>query len=192
MSDNRLPSKWPFMQSAGGCAAILATVIVILAASNSYAQKKSALKQSVTIVDRKESQSTYKYAVPGRTAWNCAPDIYGQTGCTGGVTEGTVLVGEYNVTGVTLSLLLPDGRLAVVNCAAKYKFWVAPSDEAKGNLGHYRDCRQPPTDNITTEFNGNEAKLLWPVSIDGSKMQNETYKVIAILSKKESQPSEPR
>ena len=33
------------------------------------------------------------------------------------------------------------------------------------------------------EFDGDNAKLEWPVSIDGKKKQNETYKIIGILTK---------
>jgi hypothetical protein len=33
------------------------------------------------------------------------------------------------------------------------------------------------------EFDGDKAKLKWPVSIDGRKMQSETYKILAVLDK---------
>jgi hypothetical protein len=32
-------------------------------------------------------------------------------------------------------------------------------------------------------FNGDNAKLIWVVSLDGKKKQSETYKVLAILDK---------
>jgi hypothetical protein len=46
-----------------------------------------------------------------------------------------------------------------------------------------RSCRIPPGDNIQAEFKGNNAKLLWSVSVDGSKMESETYKILAINDK---------
>jgi hypothetical protein len=36
---------------------------------------------------------------------------------------------------------------------------------------------------ILAEFSGTNAKLLWSVSIDGSRMQEETYKILAVLQK---------
>jgi hypothetical protein len=42
---------------------------------------------------------------------------------------------------------------------------------------------EPITDIIEAEFDGDKAKLEWPVSTDGKKKQNETYKIIGILTK---------
>ena len=36
-------------------------------------------------------------------------------------------------------------------------------------------------DDIEAEFKGDSAKLIWPVSLDGKKMQSETYKILGIL-----------
>ena len=41
----------------------------------------------------------------------------------------------------------------------------------------------PIVDEIEVEFNGDKAKLLWPVSIDGKKMASETYKILGVLGK---------
>jgi hypothetical protein len=38
----------------------------------------------------------------------------------------------------------------------------------------------PLVDTIQAEFNGDKAKLIWVVSLDGKKTQSETYKVLAI------------
>ena len=40
-------------------------------------------------------------------------------------------------------------------------------------------------DHFQTEFNKDNAKLVWPVSLDGKKMESETYKILAVLDKKE-------
>jgi len=36
----------------------------------------------------------------------------------------------------------------------------------------------------TADFKGDKAKLVWVVSLDGKKMQSETYKVLAVLGKR--------
>jgi hypothetical protein len=77
--------------------------------------------------------------------------------------------------GATFSLLLPDGRVAVVNCASKYKL--------KGDYINQRSCRMPLVDDIRVEFKGKNAKLIWPVSLDGKKFESETYKILAVLDK---------
>ena len=41
----------------------------------------------------------------------------------------------------------------------------------------------PIVDEIDADFNGDKAKLKWPVSLDGKKMDSETYKVIGVLAK---------
>ena len=41
----------------------------------------------------------------------------------------------------------------------------------------------PLVENIDAELHGDKAKLIWVVSLDGKKMQSETYKVLAILDK---------
>jgi hypothetical protein len=45
----------------------------------------------------------------------------------------------------------------------------------------YRSCRVPLTTELQAEFNGANAKLVWSVSIDGTKTQSETYKILAVL-----------
>jgi hypothetical protein len=41
----------------------------------------------------------------------------------------------------------------------------------------------PMVDNIEAAFKGHNAKLIWPVSLDGKKMESETYKIFGILDK---------
>jgi hypothetical protein len=55
-----------------------------------------------------------------------------------------------------------------------------------GRAGNRRSCRVPLVDNIQADLNGDNAKLIWPVSLDGNKMQSETYKILAILDKPQS------
>jgi hypothetical protein len=51
-----------------------------------------------------------------------------------------------------------------------------------------RDCRMPLVKDIQVEFKGKNAKLIWPVSIDGKKLESETYKILAVLEP-EKQPA---
>lgn len=144
----------------------------------------------VIVIDRQESVGTYTYSVPGRTTStytgtsranvNCVASSF-DANCTGssrttGRTTGSSTpgyVGSYDVRGATLSLQLPDGRIAVVNCDSKTAWKQGP--------GVRRDCRVPLVANITAEFRRDNAKLKWPVSIDGRKKQDETYTIIAVL-----------
>jgi hypothetical protein len=75
---------------------------------------------------------------------------------------------------VVLALQLPDSRIAVVHCTCKAE-WSNPDT--------YRSCRAPLVPNIQAEFDGDKAKLNWPVSLDGRKTQSETYRVLAVFDK---------
>jgi hypothetical protein len=85
------------------------------------------------------------------------------------------MIRTFSVTGATFSLLLPDNRVAVVNCMSKFVEHFA------GPAGNHRSCRMPLVDDLTVEFKGDKAKLAWSVSIDGKKMESETYKVLGVL-----------
>ena len=52
-----------------------------------------------------------------------------------------------------------------------------------GPVGNWRSCRTPAVDNIQVDFDGYSAKLIWPASLDGRKMQTETYKILGVLDK---------
>jgi hypothetical protein len=77
------------------------------------------------------------------------------------------------VTGATFTLLLPDGRMAVVNCVSKYKL--------KMDYINRRDCRTPVTDEVEADFSGKSVKIKWPVSLDGKKFDSETYKILGLI-----------
>ena len=86
--------------------------------------------------------------------------------------------GSFSVKGATFALQLPDGRVAVVNCNSKF------AERMAGPAGNHRSCRTPLVDEIQVEFSGDKAKLKWPVSIDGRKIESETYKILGVLDKK--------
>ena len=141
---------------------------------------------NVKIVQRHTGETAYDFSVPGRTDTTTHTTVKCKDGsrdvdCRKTTTTETQyqapVQGSYSVTGATLSLLLPDGRIAVANCQSKFNW-------SPNNSQPQRSCRIPPNDDIQVEFKGNNAKLLWSVSIDGSKTENETYKILAILDNK--------
>lgn len=158
----------------------------------------SAQTIKVKIVQRQNNETGYSNFMPGHISTTSNTNLSGDTNTSGNIdlssgnytsnsntsvngtttTYGTITPPRqvsYSVTGATLSLLLPDGRVAVVNCVSKY----AP----KGDYINRRSCRMPMIDEITAEFKGKNTKLIWPVSLDGKKTESETYKILAVLDK---------
>jgi len=144
-----------------------------------------AQTMSVKIIKRQDGLTAYNFSVAGRsdtttqTRVKCKDGSW-DTKCTKTTTTETQYVapqqGTYSVTGATLSLLLQDGRVAVVNCVSKLSLFT-PGPQTQ------RSCRIPPVDDIQAEFKGKNAKLAWPVSVDGLKLESETYKIVALLDK---------
>lgn len=137
---------------------------------------------NVKIIKRQSGDTAYNYSVPGRTETKTKTHVdcdthSGDRDCVKTTRTQTEYVapqaGSYSVEGATLSLKLQDGRVAVVNCASKLSLFT-PSPQTR------RSCRIPPVDNIQVEFKGKDAKLYWSVSIDGQKLESETYKILAI------------
>jgi hypothetical protein len=119
----------------------------------------SPQRLQVKIVNRKDKEDGYDYAA----AYN------------------NVTVGKtFKVYGATFTLQLPDGRLTIVNCDSKF------AEHMAGRAGNRRSCRTPLVDTIEADFSGDNAKLIWPVSLDGKKMQSETYKILGIFDKPKS------
>jgi hypothetical protein len=156
----------------------------------------AAQKLDVKVVDRQDHTTGYSYIVPGYSSStstsnaNCNGDAqsYGSNtnvnvNCNGSTTtngyDRPAMAGTFSVRGSTLSLLLPDGRIAVVNCDIKF------AEHFAGAAGNHRNCRVPLVDHFQAEFNKDNAKLFWNVSIDGKKLESETYKILAVLDKKQ-------
>jgi hypothetical protein len=110
----------------------------------------------VKVIDRQDKVDTYDYAA-----------VYNN-----------IAVGKtFKVQGATFTLELPDGRLAIVNCESKF------AEHMAGPAGNHRSCRTPLVDALQVDFKGDNAKLIWSVSLDGKKMQSETYKILGVLDK---------
>ncbi len=141
---------------------------------------------TVKIIDRQDHETHYTYSVPGystaaaNTSISCA-GAESSVNCSGTTTTtGTQIPaqsGSFDVRGATFSLQLPDGRVAVVNCDIKF------AERFAGRAGNHRNCRVPLVNELQVEFSGDNAKLKWPVSIDGKKIESETYKILGILEK---------
>src|ERR1700684_711730 len=120
------------------------------------ATSASAQTLDVKVIDRQDKEDEYDYAA-----------VYNN-----------IAVGKsFKVHGATFTLQLPDGRLAIVNCESKF------AEHMAGRVGNRRSCRMPLVDSIQADFNGDKARLIWHVSIDGKKMQSETYKILGVLDK---------
>jgi len=160
---------------------VLIAVAFIFVVATAFAQKLA-----VKIVNRQNNDTDYTYVVPGHwnsnsnTNVNCFEgtnnvNCNGTTTTTGSSTPAHQV--SYHVRGATFSLLLPDGRVAVVNCESKF------AERFAGPAGNHRNCRVPLVNEIQAEFNGDKAKLKWVVSLDGKKTETETYKILAVLAK---------
>jgi hypothetical protein len=154
------------------------SVLLLLA----FATTGSAQKLDVKIVDRQDSEKSYTYIAPGNfsSQSNSKVNCYTDTSCNQTTTSSETITAaqriSYEVRGTTFTLLLPDGRGAVVNCESKILHLMSPPNNVVS-------CRVPLVDDIQAEFHGDKAKLVWVVSLDGKKTQSQTYKVLAILNK---------
>ena len=97
-------------------------------------------KMDVKIVNRQSSQTDYNYIVPARSTTstngssntninancngdavvNCNGSAYTTGSSNSTTTSMPAYAGSYHVSGATFTLLLPDGRRAVVNCNSKF------------------------------------------------------------------------
>jgi hypothetical protein len=166
-----------FLQIGLRCALVASATLLLVVPAYSAETLK------VTIINRRYNATEYTYTAPAQavaesnSTANCSASgsnvsCYGSTRTTASEVEAHTT--SYSVQGATLTLQLSDGRIAIVNCASKYS--------PKGDYINARSCRQPLVDDIQVEFRGSNAKLKWPVSIDGKKMESETYKIVAFFA----------
>ena len=154
-------------------AVALAVISPIFSTQSAQAQKLDA-----SVLYRQDSDVAYHAVIPGYSGPNA--DVTGA--CTLDPDPANCPIpgksnGEptYTLIGTTLSLGLPDGRIAVVNCVDRHS--------AKGTYINRRLCGMPLVERVGVEFNGSSAKISWPGGPDGRKIETETYKVVAMLAK---------
>jgi hypothetical protein len=145
----------------GAFVAVLAVNTIVLSAD------QKAQVMTVKVIDMQNSETEYSGVLPGSVHTN----VYGNS-INSTVTPPRAIA--YNVTGATLQLQLPDGRIAVVNCASKYSL--------KFDYVNRRSCRVPTENIIDVQFKGSDAKLFWweVAGLDERRAQSETYKLIAV------------
>lgn len=155
---------------------ILATVLILALPALGKNEKVQ-----VRILDQKESSQEFVVSYPGYQQSNCGAYGYGnqaQVNCSSVFTPAGH--GEYRTQGYVMTFLLPDKRIVIVTCEKKTN-WTEFS------TNWYRSCRRPLTGEVEAEFNGDKAKLSWAVSLDGTKKNSETYKIVAVLSPTEAE-----
>jgi hypothetical protein len=139
-----------------------------------------AQKLDATVLYRQTSDSNYFAVIPGYTitpnegGTDCSLEPLSEACAAPSHANAAPGQVSYNLVGTTISLLLPDGRVALVNCVNKYS--------SRGNYISRRICEMPLVEHVETELNGKNAKLKWPVGTDG-KIAAETYRIVAILDK---------
>lgn len=158
--------------------------LVALLMAFDFVAARAADRQKVKIIDSRASSGSYTYVVPGTARSSSTSDVncslYPNSANCSGITNTTSTVtparqATYSVQGATFSLLLSDGRIVVANCNSKLN-WT----ELRG--GPVRSCRMPIVTDIEAEFSGQNAKLFWPVSVDGKKMESESYRILGIMA----------
>jgi hypothetical protein len=154
----------------------LAALSLALSAASATAQKVP-----VSVLYRQDSDVVYHAVIPGYSGPNA--DVTGA--CTldpdpancpdpnlNSDPKGTP---TYLLSGTTLSLGLPDGRIALVNCVSRHS--------ANGNYINRHSCGMPMSERADAEFVGQSAKLSWTLGSSSNKTESETYRVVALLAK---------
>jgi hypothetical protein len=138
----------------------------------------SAQKVEATVLYRQNSDNSYSAVIPRADGSkvegtvDCAADVANEA-CSN-PSQGVVPGQPYfNVTGTTVSLLLPDGRVALINCLNKYSF--------KGNYINRRSCAMPMVPQVQADLDGKNAKLKWSAGPENAKIESETYRIVALL-----------
>jgi hypothetical protein len=152
----------------------------ILTATIALTMRPAAFAQTllVHIVQRQNTKTELTAVIPDRAGDTADKSSTAEKKPAGSdkstaTTDKGTQTRSYTVTGATLTLRLPDRRLVRVACESKYAL--------RFDYINRRSCRTPPADEVTAEFNGDEAKLLWSVSLDNRKMQSETYTILNIM-----------
>jgi hypothetical protein len=157
-----------------------------------FAIAAPAQKMDVKVIDRRASDTAYNYQVPAHPAAasdasaDCntsSSSSSSSNSASGNCSTSDPFAADdpapgrpsYRVTGSTLALLLPSGKIAVVNCVSKNMLKIDPINR--------RSCRIPSADAIQANFSGRSVKLKWQSSLDARKLRSETYRLVAFVPK---------
>ncbi len=148
-----------------------------LAATSALPEDSKRIK--VTVVENVPMTSSYNWEVDGKDSISCY-----STGCTSHWTLPDS--GTANVTGATLKLLLPDGRIVIAQCVAKPNISANIANALADNRAStvYRDCRKPwEHDTVYATFKHSQVKLFMQApSLDGTgATESETYFIVGVL-----------
>ena len=150
----------------------------------------SAQTMDAKVIDRRTSDTAYNYQVSAHPAATPDPSAdcntsssssSSSTSSSGNCSTSDPATADdpasaspsYRLTGTTLALLLPSGRIAVVNCVSK--------NMLKIDYLNRRDCRIPTTNDVLAQFSGKSVKLKWQSSLDARKLRSETYHLVAFV-----------
>jgi len=164
------------MKSSTWLAFALAAISPIFSIQSARAQKLDA-----SVLYRQDSDVAYHAVIPGYSGPNA--DVTGActldpdpANCPAPRNSAdTSAEPTYTLIGTTLSLGLPDGRIAVVNCVDRHS--------TRGTYINRHSCGMPLVERVGVEFSGRSAKLSWPAAPDGKRTETETYRVVAVLAK---------
>ena len=150
----------------------------------------AAQRTDVKVIDRRVSETAYNYQVPAQrvapsdasadcnaSSSSSSSSSSSNANCSSSdssTAEDSATTGpSYRVTGVTLALLLPDGKIAVVNCIRK--------NMLKFDYINRLSCRMPSTDALQADFSGKSVKLKWAETLNARKLTSETYRLVAFV-----------
>ena len=169
-----------------GPASLSRTLVVGSLCFAAFAIAASAQKMDAKVIDRRSSETAYNYQVPAHPAATPDPSADCNTSSSSSSSSANCSTSDpsttddpasaspsYRVTGTTLALFLPSGRIAVVNCVSK--------NMLKIDYLNRRDCRIPTTNDVLAQFSGKSVKLKWQSSLDARKLRSETYHLVAFV-----------
>ena len=80
-------------------------------------------------------------------------------------------VADESITAITRTMLLPDGRKVAVGC----------QDHLSG-LRKKHNCKNPWTENLEAQFEGEKVKLSWLAELGTNKKESETYTFLGVIA----------
>jgi hypothetical protein len=149
----------------------------------------SAEKLKVKVIDHHVGEDGYIKSPSGGDAKASAGcGAYGNSAkCSSSSSGDSLFAPTHEIQGsptdIVMTLLLPDGRKAVVGC----------EDHLRGLAKSKRhNCKNPMGNEMEANFSGSKAKLTWLVGA-GKKKESETFIIVLIIapSPAESLPASP-